>query len=156
MADEEDVALCALSSFCRAAQAGRFPRLDDRDALWKLLATITERKAADQRKHAGRLKRGGGRVRGDSAFLYAGDSTGDAFTAADPHVPTPDEAATCAETFEQRLNQLDDPSLVEVAVLKLEGWTNNEIAERIGRTTRSVERKLERIRLRWSSDPAPS
>jgi hypothetical protein len=34
-ADEEDVALSAFDSFCRAAEAGRFPRLLDRDDLWR-------------------------------------------------------------------------------------------------------------------------
>ncbi len=32
-ADEEDVALSAFDSFCRGAEQGRFPRLDDRDEL---------------------------------------------------------------------------------------------------------------------------
>ena len=46
-ADEEDVALSAFDSFCRAAEGGRFPRLDDRDDLWQLLLVITARKAVD-------------------------------------------------------------------------------------------------------------
>jgi hypothetical protein len=36
-ADEEDVALSAFDSFCRAAEARRFPALADRDGLWRLL-----------------------------------------------------------------------------------------------------------------------
>ena len=39
--DEEDVAISAFQSFCRAAQAGRFPNLRGRDELWQLLVTIT-------------------------------------------------------------------------------------------------------------------
>src|SRR5262249_53835431 len=45
--DEEDVALSAFDSFCRGAEAGRVPRLGDRDNLWLLLVVITARKAAD-------------------------------------------------------------------------------------------------------------
>src|SRR5688500_7889526 len=56
-ADEEDVALSAFDSFCRAAEAGRFPRLNDRDDLWRLLVVITERKAANQKRDEQRLKR---------------------------------------------------------------------------------------------------
>src|SRR5581483_6318468 len=74
-ADEEDVALSAFNSFFTAAAAGRFPRLDDRDDLWKVLVTITQRKAADQRAHQARQKRGGGRVANEAAL--AGDD-GDA------------------------------------------------------------------------------
>ena len=45
-ADEEDVALSAFASFCRGVEHGRFPRLEDQDDLWRLLVTITARKAA--------------------------------------------------------------------------------------------------------------
>src|SRR3974390_2696829 len=44
-ADEEDVALSAFASFCRGVECGRFPQLTDRDDLWRLLVTITARKA---------------------------------------------------------------------------------------------------------------
>jgi hypothetical protein len=44
-ADEEDVALSAFRSFYRRAREGQFPRLEDRDDLWRLLVTITARKA---------------------------------------------------------------------------------------------------------------
>src|SRR5712691_6856720 len=37
VADEEDVALSAFDSFCRGLKRGRFPDLQDRDNLWKLL-----------------------------------------------------------------------------------------------------------------------
>ena len=47
-ADEEDVALSAFDSFCAGVARGRFPRLDDRNDLWRVLVTITARKAADQ------------------------------------------------------------------------------------------------------------
>src|SRR6516225_1437874 len=50
-ADEQDVALSAFDSFCRAAQQGRFARLNDRDDLWQLLAVIADRKAWDLAKH---------------------------------------------------------------------------------------------------------
>src|SRR5437763_11236120 len=61
-ADEEDVALSAFDSFVRAAEAGRFPRLDDRDDLWQVLLVVTSRKAADAVQAEGRLKRGGGKM----------------------------------------------------------------------------------------------
>ena len=46
--DEEDAALSAFDSFCRGAVQGRYPRLDDREDLWRLLVVITVRKALDQ------------------------------------------------------------------------------------------------------------
>ena len=35
----------AFASFCRAAEARRFPQLSDRDDLWRLLIAVTEHKA---------------------------------------------------------------------------------------------------------------
>src|SRR6476620_6143759 len=55
VADEEDIALAALDSFCRGALQGRFPKLDDRDDLWQVLVMLTTRKALDQRDHDRRL-----------------------------------------------------------------------------------------------------
>jgi ECF sigma factor len=65
--DEEDAALSAFDSCCRAATEGRFPCLDDRDDLWRLLVAITERKATDQMRRARRLKRAGPEARGDNS-----------------------------------------------------------------------------------------
>src|SRR5262249_13800208 len=59
-ADEEDVALSAFKSFCRAAGEDRFPKLADRDDLWQVLAMLVGRKAADLREREGCEKRGGG------------------------------------------------------------------------------------------------
>src|SRR5262245_852190 len=59
-ADEEDVVQNAFHSFFRAVADGRFPQLDDRDSLWRLLVTITARKAIRQHLHEHRQKRGGG------------------------------------------------------------------------------------------------
>src|SRR5262245_7518831 len=69
-ADEEDVALSAFHSFCRAAR--QFPRLTDRDDLWQVLVMLTARKAYQQRRRQQSLKRGGtgeGRDQGQAATL---------------------------------------------------------------------------------------
>src|ERR1700724_3620469 len=66
-ADEEDAALSAFDSFCRGAEKGCFPQLNNREDLWRLLVMITARKAYDLAEREGRLKRGGGLVCGDSA-----------------------------------------------------------------------------------------
>src|SRR5262245_19242535 len=99
--DEEDAALSAFNSFCRVATEGRFPRLDDRDDLWRLLIAITERKAADQLRRAQRLKRGGGRVHTESD-LAAGpphDQAAGLDRIAGPQ-PTPEFAEEYRRLFE--------------------------------------------------------
>src|SRR6476661_973202 len=70
-ADEEDVALSAFDSFCRNAEAGRFPDLADRDSLWRLLAAFTARKAVHHVRDASRLKRGGGLTPADGSGVLA-------------------------------------------------------------------------------------
>ena len=64
--DEEDVALSAFGSFCRAAEAGRFPDLDGRDGLWRLLLVFTARKVSNLARREGRQKRGGGKVQAET------------------------------------------------------------------------------------------
>ena len=66
--DEEDVALSVFDSLCRGVEIGRFPRIDDRNNLWVLLVVITARKVMHHLRDATREKRGGGQVRGESAF----------------------------------------------------------------------------------------
>lgn len=150
VADEEDIALSAMNSFFRGAKAGRFPQLADRHDLWRLLVTITARKSvALQRKHY-RQKRGGGKVRGESVFLSPGDSQDGGIGRALGDSPTPQLVAQMVESCEQLLEQLGDDILRAIALKKMEGYTNDEIAEQLGCTTRTVERKLERIRGKWS------
>ena len=77
------------------------------------------RKAVDQLRREGRQKRGGGKARGDSALI---DVVGDE--------PTPEFAAMVAEETELLLERLN-PQLRRVALAKLEGYTNQEIAEQL-------------------------
>src|SRR5262245_7227965 len=62
--DEEDIALSAFDSFFRQAEQGRYPRLGDREDLWRILVTITARKAYDLIEHEGRDKRDWRRTQG--------------------------------------------------------------------------------------------
>jgi DNA-directed RNA polymerase specialized sigma24 family protein len=150
-ADEEDVALSAFDSFCRRAAAGRFPRLDDRDDLWQVLLVITARKAAALARREGRQKRGGGRVvqasaaggEGSSADVLAGLAGGE---------PTPEAAAQVAEEYGRLLALLGDGELRRLAIWKLEGHTNAEIAGKLGKSVPTVERKLARIRQAWERE----
>jgi hypothetical protein len=71
-ADEEDVAASVMESLFRAAEEGRLPDLADRDDLWRLLLRMTARKVVDLKRHEARQRRGGGRVRGESALGGAG------------------------------------------------------------------------------------
>jgi DNA-directed RNA polymerase specialized sigma24 family protein len=146
VADEEDVALSAFDSFYTAATQRRFPRLDDRDDLWRVLVTLTERKAADLRRRQRRQKRGGGRVAPEADLAGPEGGLLDHLAGA---APTPEFAALVAEEYRRRLEALPEEALRRVAVLKLEGYSNQEIAGRVGLGLRSVVRKLDLIRRTW-------
>ncbi len=68
--------------------------------------------------------------------------------------PTPAEAALLNEALERRFQMLKDPNLHQIALWKLEGYTNPEIAAQLECTVRTVERKLERIRGYWEATDA--
>jgi DNA-directed RNA polymerase specialized sigma24 family protein len=153
-ADEEDVALSAFDSFCRGAAAGRFPRLADRDDLWRVLVVATARTAIDLHQHQRRQKRGGGRVRGESALVCPGGE-GEGLAAVVGDEPTPDFAAQVAEECRVLLERLGDEELRAVALWKMEGYGNEEIAEKLGCVPRTVERKLRVIRGLWEQENAP-
>lgn len=154
VADEEDVVLAAFASFCEAAEAGRFAKLDDRDNLWQVLLMLTERKAIDQIRREHAQIRGGGDVRGESALDAAdpGGSSPPGLARVVDTEPTPEFAAFVAERFEQLLGMLADPELECIAVDKLAGYTNQEISQRLGTSLRGVERRLALIREIWSQE----
>ncbi len=147
-ADEEDAALSAFDSFCRGASDGRFPRLDDREDLWKVLVTITVRKASDLVRHERQLKRGGGQVRTEADQLMAA-LEGGGLQQAPARDPSPEMAAMLAEECRLRFEALPDESLREVARLRLEGHADREIAGILNCGLSTVERRLRAIRKVW-------
>ncbi len=152
VADEDDVVAHAFHSFCNGAAEGRFPRLDDRQDLWQILVLLTARKAADQLKHQYRQKRGGN-VRGESVFI--GNLSGEERACIDQVVgsePTPEFAAHVAEECGRLLDMLNDETLRTIALAKMEGYSNDEIAARLDVKTRTIERKLRLIRELWSQE----
>jgi DNA-directed RNA polymerase specialized sigma24 family protein len=155
-ADEEDVALSAFDSLCRGAGQGRFPQLADRHDLWQLLVVITARKARDQVDREHRLKRGGGAVRGESALPGASESPESAVGLDQMvgHEPTPEFAVQMAEECRRLLDKLGDDQLRCIAVWKMEGYTNEQIAERLVLALATVERRLGVIRKLWQGESA--
>jgi DNA-directed RNA polymerase specialized sigma24 family protein len=151
--DEEDVALSAFDSFCRGAEQGRFPRLEDSNDLWRILLTLTARKAARTIRDQRCAKRGGGKVsveadlpqpEGEAALAQVMGSE-----------PTPELAAQVAEDYRRLLGRLGNDELRSIAVWQMEGYTVEEIAAKLTRSPRTVARKLVEIRDIWREDGRP-
>jgi DNA-directed RNA polymerase specialized sigma24 family protein len=152
-ADEEDVALSAFDSFCQGAGRGQFPQLADRDSLWRLLMVITARKAAHLVRDQGRHKRGGG-VR--PVPEAPGDEEEESVLGQVlSREPDPAFAAQVAEEYQRLLTRLGDAELESVALWRMEGYTVEEIAGRLGCVARSVKRKLQLIRSIWEKEAGP-
>jgi DNA-directed RNA polymerase specialized sigma24 family protein len=148
-ADEEDVALSAFHSFCQGASAGRFPRLSDRNSLWPLLVALTAHKAIDLLRGERRLKRGGPPPEPgtpEAEELDVEQIIG--------REPTPEFSLQVAEEYQRLLGRLDE-GLRQLAVWKMEGYTTEEIAARLGCVPRTVERKLRAIRTLWGEETPP-
>lgn len=154
VADEEDVALSAFDSFFRGVEAGRFATLDDRDSLWRLLVTITARKASHLQRDLTAQKRGGGRVSGESVFQGqdASASMAGGIDRVAGAEPSPEFALEVAEQTRRHLELLPDEQLRTIALAKMEGYTNDEIADRLSVAPRTIERKLQLIREIWERD----
>lgn len=130
--EEEDVALSAIQSFCTRAADGKFPRLDDRDDLWRILVTIAAAKVA-------RLFR----------RRYPSGQDNGLLDQVVGKEPSPELAATVAEELRQLLAVLPNDSYRTIATKKLEGYTSEEIAHCLGCCTKNVEYKLRNIRATW-------
>jgi RNA polymerase sigma factor (sigma-70 family) len=144
VADADDAAQSAFASFCLRVRAGEY-EVRGRDDLWNLLGVITANKARMQARREAAAKRGGGRVVGEAALTRPDGSP----------LPLDEAAAASAADFdrhgEELLSRLE-PELREIAVLRLVGYHNREIAQMQDCTERKVERKLHLIRLRWQSE----
>jgi DNA-directed RNA polymerase specialized sigma24 family protein len=148
--DEEDIALSTLDSFFQATEEGRYPEINDRTELWPLLAQIAVCKALKQTERELAKKRGGGVVRGESAVnelrwnnLVDAQAGFDRFLSSEP---TPDSVAELTDLVCTLMHKLENVTLRKVAQLKLSGHTNQEIADELEVSERTVERKLVRIR----------
>jgi RNA polymerase sigma factor (sigma-70 family) len=140
--DEEDLLVSVFDLFFRAAQEGRFARLHDRDDLWQILLMLTERKAADLVRRTRAQKRG---VPTPKRHDVALDELVD-------QAPSPEFFAAFNDQLLRALQRLDADHTRAVALLKLQGYENREIAERLGIGLSSVERKLRVIREEWHDE----
>ena len=64
--------------------------------------------------------------------------------------PTPELLAEFNDELFHRLARLEDEMLRDVALLRLQGFTYLEIAQRLGVSERTVRRKIQRIRREWT------
>ena len=135
--DEEDAAISTFRVLCENLKAGKYPDIADGDEFWRLMLTVAARKISRRLEYESAAKRNAG-----SAQLERIDVS----------LAVTKDASQVAVEYEELLSKLNDPNLERVAVLKLDGYTNEEIATAINRTRRTVQRMLDLIRDLWREE----
>jgi RNA polymerase sigma-70 factor (ECF subfamily) len=136
----EDVVQSVCRTFFRRAKEGQF-QLDDQDNLWRLLVAITLTKIREKTRYHMRDKRG---MQHERALAAGDDSVGPALPAAGP---TPAEMAEFTDLLEATLAGLDEEER-QVIQLKLQEFTHDEVAEKLGCSERTVRRILKKVQTR--------
>jgi DNA-directed RNA polymerase specialized sigma24 family protein len=144
--DEEDVALSTFHALHRGVKDGRFPDLDDREDLWRVLVHIAADKIVDKRRHETRGKRD---VRRDVPQSPTPDDERSRLV--DEVIgrePSPELSVAVADELVLRTRALDDVQR-RVVEMKLKNHTNDEIAADLDCSLRTVVSKLGIIRKLW-------
>lgn len=147
MLDPEEIAGSAMFALMDGLKKGNFHKVKDRDQLWQMLVTITGRKAINKAKHLDRDKRGGKLTRGESALGGVGLAN------LEQYIDECDDPAKFVEiemTCHELLLSLPDDVYREIALMRLAGFSNQEIANKLGCSTRTIDRKLIAIREVWN------
>jgi RNA polymerase sigma-70 factor, ECF subfamily len=136
----EDVVQSVCRTFLRRMSAGEF-QLPDSESLWRLLCAITLSKISKQARWHQRQKRNVDQEISLEALELLAEGMEYQFEAPGP---LPDEAAAFADQFQQLIESLDGEE-GRIIDLKLQQYTNEEAAARIGCSERTVRRLLKRV-----------
>jgi RNA polymerase sigma-70 factor (ECF subfamily) len=139
--EPEDVVQSVYRSFF-LRYGEQLPENQDLEGLWPLLTLITVRKCADRVRYYQAERR---KISREASAGAANDDRPLPWQEAVSREPTPEHAAVLAETLENLLTHLDadERPIIE---LSLQGFSTQEISERLGRAERSVRRLRERVR----------
>lgn len=142
--DEEDLALSAFTALWDQFRQGSYKTIEDRGELWQLIAVILLNKARNRRRDQNRICRGGQMTRCElSSAILAEFGTSDS---------NPATTAMMQDECQRMLTTLGKRDVQLVALLRVEGYTNEQIAQQLGCTRRSVQRRINLIRELWSEE----
>jgi len=137
--DDEDLAVWAINRLQHELRAGKYSRISNRADAWRFLVSIMERKFIDHLRSENAIKRGGGQVRGESVFEEKDGSRALAKFSHDcGHITDVD----FRDMIEAVVRKSRDSVIGEIIVARIAGHTVDEIAQGVGISTASVNRKL--------------
>ncbi|SPE34487.1 putative DNA-directed RNA polymerase specialized sigma subunit, sigma24 [Acidobacteriia bacterium SbA2] len=153
--DPEIAAQSALRTVLRRINDGSIRTGQSVSGLWGLLCYKLNEKIIDQLRVAVAKKRGGGKVidatarPGRDSIDDEKDVALDVFEVIENDEPTPEEAVIVSDLFTRAMAILPGDDYREIALLRLSGCSDTEIAEKTKRSLRGVQRNLEAIHRRW-------
>lgn len=140
----DDIVQSACRTFFRRVSAGQFD-LPDADALWRLICSITLTKARRAARDHSRQKRGMNREQDISAGNTDGSNPEGQLASPES---SPLDAAEMVDQMQALLSGLGEQEC-QILDLKLQQYTNDEIAEQLGCSERTVRRVIKRLQDKW-------
>ena len=152
LVDPEFIAQSVFNHVCNQFHRGDIADISDREQFWAILLNLTKNKAIDHFRRETRKKRGG-HLRRVSLSDSDNQSVDEQFR--DQHQLEDRDASELLDHFQFLLNQ-EDPSgtLTQILLGRLAGEPNSAIARVLDVSIRTVDRKIERIRLVLESSRA--
>jgi len=143
--DEHDLAQSVFMALWQNAEAGRLDGVRDRQELWWMLLEMTRRRAISRAKYNQAAKRTSSPQAQPNPDKY--DPLPEL---SDPKQLSPEVLSILHEEHDRIMRLLPDDRSRTIAQLHLEGFSNDEIAEKVELSSRTIIRKLRLIRDQWS------
>ncbi|MEQ1826677.1 MAG: ECF-type sigma factor, partial [Pirellula sp.] len=144
--DGEDIALQVLQSVVEKIGIGNYPELTDRNDLWLLLMVAAHRRVIDQQRRELRWEQLFAPVRTITDLMESWNNDLDGYLSQDD---AQQKALELIDFWDHMINKIAEPVHREIAKLKLEGYTNREIAVKLEFTPKRVDRVVAGIIARW-------
>jgi RNA polymerase sigma-70 factor, ECF subfamily len=138
--DADDVVQSTFRTFFRRARIGCF-QFEDNQRLWNLMCAITLTKLREKARFHSRQSRS---VRREQSVEGPGESAAARRSEIASSQPAPDDTVAFADAFETMLSSLDETEQ-KLVDLKLQDLANDEVAEALGVSERTVRRMLNRL-----------
>jgi RNA polymerase sigma factor (sigma-70 family) len=157
--DAEDAVNGTLAKLYRRAIDGELPSVESSVGFWRMFFSMLKDEIRGALAHDAAIKRGGpgahrsrdqSRLGGNSRPRREGLSLDDlSVDEVYALLPSSRDLALIEVEIEEFLQHLDDPLTRKIAVLKLQSYTNEQIAELLELNERTIERKLVALRGRF-------
>ena len=144
--DEEDVVIEVFNNLFAGSTSGQIPAIENRNHLWGLLLGIARNKSLENIRGKNAQKRGSGKVATESAF-HAGDNEipmGINQVAGNQQDPA--SRFELIDELDRLLDSVSDELSRQVLLLRLANFKRSEVADKLGCSERTVERKFRKLR----------